>query len=115
MKNQTILKITIIITILGIIVLLFLMNIITPTQIKIKDIDDNSLNQKVEVVGLIQAIKTYKTSNFQVITINDSTGKIDITLDRIVNVTINKKITVIGKVTEYKGNLQVQADKIILE
>jgi len=114
MKNQTLLKISLIISILGIIILLFLLNIIKPTQIKIKNLDDNYLNQKVELKGIIQGIKTYKESNFQIITINDSTGKIDITLDNPINITKNKSVTVIGKVTEYKNNLQIQADKIEL-
>ena len=115
MNNQTLLKISLIIAIIGIIILLLLANTIQPTQIKIKNIDESLLNQKIEIKGEIQSIKTYKESNFQIITINDSTGKIDITLDSpIINITKNQTIIAIGKVTEYKDNLEIQADKIIL-
>ena len=77
--------------------------------------DETYLNKRVEIKGQIQTIKTYKESSFQIITINDSTGKIDITLDNpITNITKNQSIITIGKVTEYKNNLQIQADKIIL-
>jgi len=115
MNNQTLLKISLIIAIIGIIILLLLANTIQPTQIKIKNIDESLLNQKIEIKGEIQSIKTYKESNFQIITINDFTGKIDITLDKpIINITKNQTIIAIGKVTEYKDNLEIQADKIIL-
>ena len=112
MNNQILLKISLIISIIGIIILLLLANIIQPTQIKIKNIDESLLNQKIEIKGQIQSIKTYKESNFQIITINDSTGKIDISLDNPINITKNQTIIVTGRVTEYKSNLQVQADKI---
>jgi DNA/RNA endonuclease YhcR with UshA esterase domain len=114
MHNQTLLKISSTIAIIGIIILLLLTNTLEPTQIKIKNINENLLNKKVQIQGNITSIKTYKESNFQIITINDSTGKIDITIDNPINITKNQTIIAIGKVTEYKNNLQIQADKITL-
>jgi len=115
MNNQTLLKISFIISIFGILVLLFISNTIQPNKINIKDIKDLDLNQKIQITGKIQSIKIYKESNFQIITINDSTNKIDITLNipkNPMNLTKNQTIIVIGRVTEYKNNLQIQADKI---
>ena len=114
MNNQTLLKTALIISILGILLLLFLVNTIQPTKIKIKDINDNLLNQKVEIRGQIQGIKTYKESNFQIITINDSTDKIDVLIDNPINITKNQTVTVTGRVSIYKENLQIQAEKITL-
>ena len=114
MQNSTLLKLSILISIIGILTLLILINIIEPTKLRIKDIFSKDLNKKVEVTGKIQGIKTYKESNFQIITLNDSTGKIDITLDNPTNLTKNQTIIVIGKITEYQTNLQIQADKIQL-
>lgn len=114
MNNQTLLKISLIISILGIILLLILINIIKPSQIKIKDINEDLLNQKVEIQGKIQSIKTYKESNFQIITINDSTDKIDVLIDNPINITKNQTAIVIGRISEYKDTLQIQADKIII-
>jgi DNA/RNA endonuclease YhcR with UshA esterase domain len=114
MNNQTLLKISLIISIAGILILLILLSTIKPTHIKIKNINENNLNQKITVTGNIQKIINYKESDFQIITINDSTGKIDILINNPLNITKNKTITIQGKVTEYKNNLQIQADKIIL-
>lgn len=71
------------------------------------------LNQKIQIQGDILSIRTYKQSDFQIITLKDNTGKIDITLNPIINITKNQTIRVIGKITEYKDNLQISADKII--
>ena len=114
MNNSIILKLSIIISMIGILILLILTNTTQPTKTRIKNISSQDLNKKVEIQGKIQSIKTYKESNFQIITINDSTGKIDITLDNPTNLTKNQTIRVIGKVTEYQASLQIQADKIEL-
>lgn len=106
-------KITLIISLIGILFLLFLMNILQPKQTDISNITNKNINQKFIINGTIIEIKTYEDSNFQVITLQDSTGKIDITINQILNLTNNQEIKVIGKITEYKNNLQIQADEII--
>jgi len=116
MNNNTLLKISLIISILGILILLLLVNIIEPTQIKIKNINENLLNNKIQIIGKIQSIKTYKESNFEILTINDSTGKIDVLINNLItNITKNQTVIVIGKISEYKNNLEIQADKISLD
>lgn len=114
MNNQTLLKLSFIISILGILLLLFLANTIQPAQIKIKNISQQNLNQKIQLTGKIQSIKTYKESDFQILTINDSTDKIDILIDSPINLTKNQTIMIQGRITDYKNNPQIQADKIKL-
>ena len=109
---MNLLKISLVISIIGIIILLFLSNILSPEQIEIGKINNKYINQKVNVNGKIFNIKKYEDSNFQVISIKDSTGKIDITIDEIINFKINQTINIIGTVQEYKQYLQIQADKI---
>lgn len=112
MKNTNLLKISLIISIIGILLLLVLANTQTPKLIKIKDINKQLLDKKIQVQGKIQSIKTFKEENFQIITIQDSTGKINVILDNPINITKNQTLTIIGKVAEYKDTLQIQADKI---
>lgn len=81
----------------------------------IEQINDRFIERKVKVQGEIFNIKAYKESNFQVISIKDNTGKIDITINKILNLTNSQKIIVLGSVQEYKKYLQIQADKIILK
>lgn len=103
------------ISIVGIFLLLLLSNFIEPRLIKIKDIDDSILNKNIKIQGTITNIRSYEESNFQVISIKDETEKIDITTNQILNLKTNQTIIVTGKVQEYKQNLQIQADKIILK
>jgi len=103
-----------VISLIGVFLLLILSNILEPRLISIEKINDRFIDKKVKVQGEIFNIKTYKDSDFQVTSIKDKTGKIDITTDKILNLKNNQTIIVIGKVTQYKEYLQVQANKIIL-
>jgi len=111
MKN--LLKITLIVSIIGILFLLILANTIKPIELKIKDITNKYLDKKVQAKGEIINIKTYKTQNFQVLTIQDNNNSIDVTLSHLTNLIKYQNITVIGTVKQYKENLQIQADRII--
>jgi len=113
MHNKTILKISLTISIIGIILLLILANTIHPAELKIKEITIKYLDKKIQTKGIITSIKTYKESNFQILTINDNNKSIDITLNPIQNFTKNQTIRVIGTLKQYKENLQIQADKIV--
>jgi len=104
-----------VISLIGVFLLLILSNILEPRLISIEKINDKLIDKKVKVQGEIFNIKTYKDSDFQVISIKDKTGKIDITIDKILNLKNNQTITIIGKVTQYKQYLQIQADKILLK
>ena len=110
--NITLLKISFIISITGILFLSFLANSLKPEPIKIENISNRLLNKKVQVSGTITSIKTYQDSNFQVISISDATGKIDITTNKILKLKKDQKITVSGTVKEYKQYLQIQTNKI---
>jgi DNA/RNA endonuclease YhcR with UshA esterase domain len=100
------------ISLIGIIILLFI-STTQPSQINIEQINSKLLNKKVQVQGSIFNIRSFEDSNFQIISIKDGTGKIDITTNKILNLENNQKIIVIGKITTYKEFLQIQADKII--
>jgi DNA/RNA endonuclease YhcR with UshA esterase domain len=107
------LKISLTISLIGIFLLLTLSNILEPKLINIEKINDRLINKKIKIQGEISNIKTYEDSNFQTISIRDNTGKIEVTIDKILNLKNNQTIILIGKVTQYKEYLQIKADKII--
>lgn len=104
-----------VISLIGVFLLLILSNILEPRLISIEKVNDRLIDKKIKVQGEIFNIKRYEESDFQVISIKDKTGKIDITTDKILNLKNNQTIIVIGKVTQYKEYLQIQADKILLK
>ncbi len=93
---------------------MILANTTKPEELKLKDISSKYLDKKIQTRGEIIKIRNYKESNFQVITIADKTYKIDATLNNIQNLSTNQSVTIIGTIRKYKNNLQIQADKIIL-
>ena len=114
MQSSTLLKLSLIISITGIFLLLFLSNIQTPKLTKINDINEFSLNKKIQIQG--QITSTINQTNFQIINMQDNTGKISIIVNKKTSLTKNQTIRVIGRITEYKtrykNELQIQADEI---
>jgi len=108
-------KISLIISLIGIILILILANTLEPNLQPISKITIKDLNKKIKVQGTIFNIKSFEESNFQIISIKDSSGKIDITLNKILDLKNNQELIVIGRITQYKKNLQIQVEKIILK
>ena len=105
--TQILLKLSLLISILGILILFLISNLIQPEQIS--NYKELKINQLVKTQGKILDIKNYdefsiiKLDNNLIITCNCNFKK-------------NQTIQVIGKVVEYKNQLQIQAEKIeILE
>jgi len=107
----SLLKLSFTISLLGILFLLFI-STLEPNLTNISEITSKDLNKKTKIQGQLINIKTINP-DFQILTIKDSTKEIDITLDKSIKITKNQNLTIIGKVTEYKKNLQIQAEKII--
>jgi len=108
-----IIKLSLAISLLGIIILLILTNTLEPNLKSIGEITTKDLNKKTKVQGTIINIRSFEESNFQIISIRDSTGKIDITTNKILELKNNQIIIVTGRVTDYKQDLQIEAEKII--
>jgi len=108
----TLLQISFIISLMGIFILLILANFLQPNLENISSITPNRLNQNIKISGQISNIRNFDQSNFQIITIKGQMGEISITTNKILNLTKNQNITTIGKITEYEGELQIQANKI---
>jgi len=110
MKTESLLKISLIISITGILLLLFLTDILEPKQITIGEINDKMMNKKIKVEATIYRIIDKET--FKVLSISDGTGKIDV-LCECQDIENNQVVVVLGRVKEYNQYLQIQADKII--
>lgn len=117
-SENNIAKTTLILSIIGIFILLFISNIFEPSQIDISKITIKDLNKKIKIQGTIEKIRSYDTKSkdiFTVLELKDKTGKIEVTLLNSRNkISLNQdqEITIIGRVNQYKNLLQVQAEKI---
>ena len=105
---NTILKLSLAGSILGIFLLLFLSNFLVLPLTPIEEIDDRVLNKKVRIQGTV--FKVEDKEGFQIISIKDKTGKIDVLSDSQLKEFYDVEVE--GRVREYRGYLQIQADKI---
>ena len=113
MKKDILLISSLTISILGIFILLFIANFNEPKTTNIKDLNDMSLNTNVKIQGNITSIINYQ--KLQKLIINDSTGKIDIILDKkIQGLNKSKEITVYGKLSVHNNKQEIIASKLIL-
>jgi len=106
MNQQTLLKFSLIISLIGILTLLFLANFLKPRLTNVGDINEKMLNRKVRVQGEVFNFRDKET--FQILSISDETGKIDV----LCECKATGKIEVTGTVQEYGEYLQIQANKI---
>ena len=105
-------KITFVASLIGILILLIIANQVDPALINIEDIEKSNLNQHVKIIGEIRNVRDL--DGFQIVVVRDDTGMIDVLTnsEEPINKTDNN-VVVIGKVSEYEGELQISANKII--
>lgn len=108
MDNRTLLKITMIVSLLGIFILLIISNI-EPKTITVSEAKNKSLDSRVKIQGTI--VKTTELGkNFYKLTIKDNTSLIDATLNT--KFASNKTIEVLGILSEYQNQTQISIEKI---
>lgn len=103
MKQKTLLKLSLIISFLGIFLLLLISALQKPKQAS--SYEDLKLNEQVKTTGKIISISKFE--DFSVIKLDNN-----ITLTCNCQLQQNKTIEAEGKVTEYNNIKQIQAEKI---
>lgn len=109
MKDKTLLKFSLVWSIVGIILLLFIAEYSEPSKINIIDSEDN-LGKTVKINGKVLSFVSKPTVTF--IEIEDYSGKIVVvSFDKLERPKCSN-LEVSGKVKLYKGNLEIIADSI---
>jgi len=80
----------------------------------IKDITPNHLNKQVKIQGQITNLRTINPT-FQILTLTDKTGQIQATINSNPQLKTNQEIVILGRITQYQNELQIQINKIILQ
>jgi len=113
--QDKLLKLCLIISLFGILLLLFLSDFMQPGLTEISSISKSMLEKSVAVQGVVVSEKNL--DNFKILELCDNSSTcIPVTLsskENLTNSLANKEIVVVGKITEYKKELQIDADKII--
>jgi len=113
MKEKTLLKIALISSLIGILLLLFISTRLKINEKSISKIDEKDMGYNVMVNGIVSDVQN--RGSVILIEVADL-EKIDVVIFNA-NLTLNKGdlIEVSGKLDEYEGKQQLVADKIILK
>lgn len=106
MENTNKLRLSLILTLIGILCLLILGNFSSPRQINTNS--DIKINEYVKITGKVIAEKFY--DSFTILTLKDEYGTIKATCN--CNNLINKTVQIKGKITQYNKQMQIQSDLI---
>jgi len=118
MEDSQIFKIALAMSIVGLMGMLFSVNMISPREIKINEINRGMLDEDVSLVGLVQNVKKSSSSNTYFMELMDGTGKITVIvfessavdLEKVnmsVNSFKNRRVKVTGKISEYQGMMEL--------
>jgi len=102
-------KISLATAIIGLILMIILSYNLEPKKSGISSLDEKSIGRFVKISGEVTSAKPGETSFFEV---SDGTGEISVVYFGKADISKGSEIEVIGKVDEYKGILEIKADKI---
>ena len=114
MENSKLIKISLIMSIIGILSLLLIVEFFPPELIKIKDITEEHLEKSIRTQGTITQIKA--TPGLVRLKLKDSNKLITVILftEEEQNIELNSKVEILGKIESYQYELEILADKITL-
>ena len=116
--DEKIFKIALITTIIGLIGMIIFAGDITPKEVVIQDIDRGMIDEDVAITGVIENVKESSSGKSYFLTINDGTARITIMIFESTIIEFqeagislksfeNKKVKVIGTITEYKSTMEL--------
>ncbi len=118
LRDQQLFQIALITALVGIVGMIIFGNNISPRNIKIEELNPGMMDEEVSIEGLVEKVdKVYKSETY-FLTINDGTGKTKVVIFEGTVIEIEnkgfkleyfhqKKIKATGRVTEYKGQLEL--------
>ena len=114
MKNNRLTKLSLIISILGTFLLLVLSEVISPPLVKINEINEDYLESKIRIQGILISIK--ETPGLYLLNIKESNGIINAVVFKNSELELKKGdlIEIEGAIELYENTLEIIADKITL-
>lgn len=118
MKDDTIYKMALTTSILGIVGIIIFSGQLAPQECQIKDINRGMLDKQISIHGVVEDIKKSKTSDTYFIELSDETGRINVVVfhqtveeyekyNLKISELMKRRIIIMGTVTEYKGHLEI--------
>ena len=113
MKDKTLLKISLISSLVGILILLILSTKLEINESFISNIDKNDIGSTVKIEGVVSDVKIVNSTIIMNVAQLDEMMVVVFNSDMILN--RGDYVEVTGKMDEYNGNIELIADKIVLK
>ena len=116
--DEKLLKIALVTSLIGLIGLILFTPSIEVKEVKIKDVTRAMIDEEVSINCVVTEIKSSKSGSSYFLTINDGTGQMPLiifesqiaqmqTNNLDINYFKNKKVNVVGKITEYNNEMEI--------
>lgn len=114
MQEKTLLKISLITSLVGILILLIILDKIDISDSNINQVNKTDIDKLVKIKGEITRIT--ETPGLYIINVKDNTANMDIIIFKEEKLELEKGniIEVQGQVTEYQGKLELIAKKVVI-
>lgn len=114
MQEKTLLKIALVTSLVGILILLIILDKIDVSSSNINAINKTLSEKQVKIKGEITRIT--ETPGLYIINVKDNTGNIDVIVFKEEKLELEKGaiIQVEGQITEYQGKMEIIAKKVII-
>ncbi|MFH1972816.1 MAG: OB-fold nucleic acid binding domain-containing protein [archaeon] len=110
MQEKTILRIALISSISGVLLLLLFCNFLKIDLIDISDINEDRIDEKVRIQGEVKSLKEMqKVTMFD---LEDDTGRIKVVVFTEEKLHLDDSVIIEGTVLDYKGELEVNVERI---
>ena len=111
MKTSLLLRFSLIVALVGVFLIIVLANNLEPKITKVSDIDSRYLDRFVKVQGYVGKIKVYE--GLSVVTLKGKdAGTIKVVSYQKLYLSERSFIEVVGRVIEYREELEIEANKI---
>jgi len=111
---QVLLRAALISAIIGTALLLFLSAKLEPRLINIDEIDVRKIDNSVKIIGSVTSVKD--TQSLFIFDVEDESGKIKVIAykgkEEAIGLNEGMKVEIIGKVKEYEGEIEIEANSI---
>lgn len=111
METRNLLKLCLITALVGTFLIVILANNLEPEAKTIDTINEKMFDEWIKVQGNVTQERD--TSGLKILTVNDGTASINCILRKNVSYSFeNQKVEVQGKITDYKGEIEIEISKI---
>ncbi len=114
MKEKTLIKLSFITSIIGIVILLFIMDKIELSKSNISNLTQNDIDKKIKIKA--ELLRITETPGLYLLNVKDFSGEISVVVfkDEPINLTKGDILEIEGQVTNYKDKIEIIAKKITI-